>query len=182
MLEMLGFLAPLFYILMWFISAICWRDWKFGVNYMSDLGVCPSFKARIAFNAGCVIAGFAFAFYSFYNLTGADSIVTVLELLTGGLMGFFFGLIGIVDENKRPYHRYITYTVLLNGFLYLISISINSFIRGDYPIIVFVILGIVITYIPLRSKKWQMSECLGALVIMLSASLYIGWNLFLRGA
>ena len=179
MFEILGFAAPLFYIAMWFISAMCWREWKFGVNYMSDLGVCPSFAARITFNAGCVLAGFAFAFYSFSEFVEFPSIIEMLLLLTGGLMGFFFGLIGIVDENKRPYHRYITYTVLLNGFFYLAFISVDSFIRGHYIVILFVIAGILLTYMPLRQKRWEMSECLGAVVIMLSASLYNGCILFL---
>jgi len=167
MIEHLGFLAPCTFILLWALSALSDREWKLGINYLSDLGVSKRKAAAIAFNGGCMICGAMFFLYSVWMVSTADDLLTVATFAVGAVMSVFFSLIGAINENKRPYHVYTAYSMFSAAMLFLVLLMCADAVNGRYLLLAITLAGFI--SVPLSFKvgigSMPIAETVGAIAI-----------------
>ena len=57
MFAYLAFIMPLFFFVIWILSATIDGEWAFGVNSLSDMGISENAVSAFLFNFGCITTG-----------------------------------------------------------------------------------------------------------------------------
>ena len=170
MIEYLGFLTPCAFVAILVISALADGRWKFGVNYICDLGVSKSRVAAITFNAGLIICGAMFFVYSAWMINISldnNEMLGFSTFVIGAVMSVFLSLLGAIDENKRPYHRYIARSLFLIASVFLSALLFTDLLNGSYMLAVVTLACILTVLFSFRFKSVPLTEALGAVSIVI---------------
>lgn len=168
MFELLGVMAPVLFLAFWILSAVVDRKWRFGKNFISDLGVSEVRNARYLFDIGCVLCGILFAVFCAESLlTDNLDIMEIPLFALGIIVGILFLLIGLVNENRRPYHRYIALSMFSLGLVFLVMLLMNDIRLEEYLLAAAIVVSISATAISKLVSTWQMTECVGALSLLI---------------
>lgn len=160
----LAFIMPVFFSLMWIMSATIDGKWAFGVNSLSDMGISENAVSAFLFNFGCIMTGIFGSMIGFGMYTYGKKTVSV-----GGLFYIismiFLALVGVFTLNIFPMHFTVASTFGVMFAVSVVTISVSDWKLSWYFYfdIIFMVAGtIVIVTQPFA--VWEAIAVIGAMV------------------
>ena len=142
----LAFAMPLFFAVMWILSATIDGEWTFGVNSLSDMGISDDPLSAFLFNFGCIATGF------FGMIIGLGMFAYGKRTVRAGgilytISTFFLALIGVFTL-PQTMHYVVASTA---GLVFSMSVVVTS--PSDWKVswylyfdIVFMITSLIVMF------------------------------------
>ena len=165
--EYLAYIMPVFFAVMWVLSATIDGKWTFGVNSLSDMGISENAVSASLFNFGCVVAGLG-GFVIEIGAFAYGKRTLKIGSLIAAMSFIFLSLVGVFTLNIFSIHSFVASTF---GVLLFISIVVSSvsdfkvswYLYFDIPFII-AIATVVLTQ---PFEVWEAITVIGALIWIL---------------
>lgn len=174
--EYLAFIMPVFFAVMWILSATIEGKWTFGVNSLSDMGVSENAVSAFLFNFGCIAAGLG-GFVIGIGTYAYGKRTLKIGGLIAALSFIFLSLVGVFTLNTFSMHSFVasTFGVLLFISMVLSSVSdfrVSWYLYFDIPFII----AVAIIVLTQPFAVWEAITVIGAMVWILM----LGYKMHIR--
>ena len=175
MFAYLAFIMPVFFSIMWIMSATIDGHWTFGVNSLSDMGISENSVSAFLFNFACIftglfgaVIGLGSVFYGRKTIK-AGGILYVISML-------FLSMVGVFTLHS-PLHFYVASSY---GVFFALSVVVSSI--SDWKLswyfyfdLVFIIGGLIVVFTQVFAL-WEAVMVIAAMVW----TLVIGYKMIIR--
>lgn len=173
--EYLAFVMPVFFAVMWILSATIDGKWTFGVNSLSDMGISENAISAFLFNFGCIVTGLGGFVINMGAFAYGKKMLKIGSLIAAASF-IFLSLVGVFTLNIFSAHRFVASTF---GVLLFISIVVSSvsdfkvswYLYFDIPFII----AIAVIVLTQPFAVWEAITVIGAMIwiMMLGFKMHI---------
>ena len=156
-LGRIGMFTSLLFPAMWAIAAKLDKDWTFGHNSLSAMGVSSVPLTAILFNVACIVTGALIVLY-FYELAKKDHGGGVAGAYIASLSGVFLSMVGVFNLNTGAFHYFFATVFGLLATTGVVFYTMRDINRrcGPQSILTFtmLLLGLFVT-LNFRFEIWE---------------------------
>ena len=171
----LAFIMPVFFAVMWIMSATIDGHWTFGVNSLSDMGISDNAVSAFLFNFACIFTGLFGAVIGFGSVAyGRRTIKTAGILYIISML--FLSLVGVFTLHS-PLHFFVasSYGVFITLSLLVTSVSDWKLSWYFYLDLVIIVGGLIVV-LTQEFAVWEAIMVIAALIW----TLVIGYKMIIR--
>ena len=175
MFACLAFVMPVFFSVMWIMSATIDGQWTFGVNSLSDMGISENAVSAFLFNFACIFTGLFGAVIGFGSVAygkrtiKAGGILYIISMI-------FLSFVGVFTLHSSL-HFFVASTY---GVFFALSVVVSSV--SDWKLswyfyfdAVFIVAGLIIVFTQVFAM-WEAIMVIAAMVW----TLVIGYKMIKR--
>jgi len=155
----IGCSALIVYLALMASAMLIDKDWKFGKNYISDLGVSKTRAPKYMFNGGCIVCGIVFAASIIgFILESEPTMPEYVMLILAVALGLFLAGVGLFPEDKIKPHKIAAFSYFMVRFALLITMLLLDIVNEQYILAVITAAAVAIALICAKMLPFPKTE------------------------
>jgi len=155
----IGCSALIVYIALMVSAMLTDKEWKFGKNYISDLGVSKRPSTRYMFNGGCIVCGIVFALCMIGVIVSSEpTLPEYVMLILSVALGLFLAGVGLFPEDKITPHKIAAASYFIVRFAVLITMLLLDISNQQFILAAVTVVAIAVALICAKMLPFPTTE------------------------